>query len=67
MLNHFNVCTQVRLRPRKFIQNSGQGLLEYGLIIFLIVIGIITAASLLGDEIRTLYENILLELASWLT
>jgi len=67
MLFHASYCTQGWLKPGNSRKNEGQGLLEYGLILFLIVIGIIVAASLLGDEIKAFYEFIVAELISLLS
>lgn len=43
-------------------EESGQGMVEYGLIIVLIAIGVIVALRTLGDELVAVFENITNEL-----
>lgn len=38
---------------------SGQGLIEYALIILLIVVGVILILGLVGGQIQTLYQKII--------
>ena len=43
---------------KKFFKDeSGQGMVEYGLIIALIAIVVIVALGLLGDKITTVFDN----------
>jgi len=41
------------------LNKKAQGLIEYGLIILLIAIAIITVLGLLGVQVNTLYENVI--------
>jgi pilus assembly protein Flp/PilA len=41
------------------LNKKAQGLIEYGLIIILIAIAIITVLGLLGVQVNTLYENVI--------
>ncbi|MFC5711402.1 Flp family type IVb pilin [Thalassorhabdus alkalitolerans] len=41
-----------------FIEEEGQGMTEYGLILGLIAVGVIVALGLLGDQIRGFFEDI---------
>ncbi|HEY8414344.1 MAG TPA: Flp family type IVb pilin [Thermaerobacter sp.] len=42
----------------------GQGMVEYGLIIALVAIGVIVALSLIGDELTRIFNDIGTELQS---
>lgn len=39
-------------------REEGQGLVEYALIIFLVAIAVITALTLLGTQVSTIFGNI---------
>ena len=39
-------------------REEGQGLVEYALIIFLVAIAVITALTLLGGQVNTVFGNI---------
>ncbi|WP_407701355.1 Flp family type IVb pilin [Virgibacillus senegalensis] len=41
-----------------FIEEEGQGMTEYGLILGLIAVGVITVLGLLGGNIKTLFTNL---------
>lgn len=41
------------------LNKKAQGLIEYGLIIILIAVVIITVLGLLGVQVNTLYENVI--------
>ena len=41
------------------LNKKAQGLIEYGLIILLIAIAIITVLGLLGVQVNSLYENVI--------
>lgn len=40
------------------VEEEGQGMTEYGLILGLIAVGVIGVIALLGDEIGTVFENL---------
>lgn len=48
----------LNLLRRLWKDEEGQGMVEYGLIIVLIAIGVIVALGLLGDEIVAVFEDI---------
>ncbi|MFM1564775.1 Flp family type IVb pilin [Helcococcus ovis] len=39
-------------------EESGQGMVEYGLILALIAVVVIAALTLVGNQIKTVFENI---------
>ncbi|WP_163970654.1 Flp family type IVb pilin [Oceanobacillus halotolerans] len=41
-----------------FIEEKGQGMTEYGLILGLIAVGVITALGFLGDNISDLFNGL---------
>lgn len=41
-----------------FKDESGQGMVEYGLILALVAIGVILALTFLGEEISAIFESI---------
>jgi pilus assembly protein Flp/PilA len=41
-----------------FVEEEGQGMTEYGLILGLIAIGVVVALVALGGKIKTIFENI---------
>lgn len=41
-----------------FIEEEGQGMTEYGLILGLIAIGAVAALGFLGDEVVKVFDNI---------
>lgn len=45
-------------------REEGQGLVEYALIIFLVAIAVITALTLLGTQVSTIFGNITTSLGS---
>lgn len=48
----------LRLLQRLFSDEAGQGLAEYALIIALIALVVIGALTLLGDQIKDIFEEI---------
>ena len=53
LLNFFKTCT-----GKKETGEEGQGLVEYSLIILLIAIAVIGALTLLGVDVKGLYDDI---------
>ncbi|WP_158737978.1 Flp family type IVb pilin [Alteribacillus sp. YIM 98480] len=45
-----------------FLEEEGQGMTEYGLILGLIAVGVIVALIALGDEIAGFFQNLVDEL-----
>ena len=43
---------------RFFYEEDGQGMVEYGLIIALVAIAVITVLGLLGDQLVAVFESI---------
>lgn len=43
---------------RLFVEESGQGLAEYGLILGLVAIAAIAALVLLGDQLKAVFDKI---------
>ncbi|GGF28699.1 hypothetical protein GCM10010954_29720 [Halobacillus andaensis] len=41
-----------------FIEEEGQGMTEYGLILGLIAVGVIVVLTTLGEEIQGVFENL---------
>ncbi|RJX21040.1 MAG: Flp family type IVb pilin [Desulforudis sp.] len=46
------------------IDESGQGLVEYGLIILLMALALFTTLKLFGDKVRSFFENTAEEISS---
>lgn len=49
---------------RLWLDEQGQGMAEYGLIIALVALVVIGALTLLGTQLRTVFDNIGSELTS---
>lgn len=47
-----------RTRPYYILQEDGQGLVEYGLILVLIVVVVIVALVLLGPTVGNMFSNV---------
>lgn len=65
MLSTNNVCKEPNMKifARFMKDESGATAIEYGLIAALIAVGIIASATLLGDELAALFDQIRLTLA----
>lgn len=48
----------MKLLQRLWKEESGQGLVEYGLLIVLIIVVAVAALSLFGDQLETLFGGI---------
>ena len=47
-----------KLLKRLFYEESGQGMVEYGLILALVAVAVIVALTALGGNLNTLFNNV---------
>lgn len=47
-----------KLLKRLYREESGQGMVEYGLIIALVALAVVVGLSSMGGELKSLFENI---------
>ncbi|HHY46591.1 MAG TPA: Flp family type IVb pilin [Firmicutes bacterium] len=47
-----------KLLKRLFCEQDGQGMVEYGLIIALVAVVVIGALTLLGDQLKALFDGV---------
>lgn len=53
------------LRIRNWLEeDDGQGMVEYGLIIVLVAIVVVTALTAVGTQVSTVFNNIVTQLAT---